>query len=142
MEVALHKHYFDSDGRLVVVSMDAEGNRDASDIILSMDNTVCSPSPMEIPPSYSKYITIDGEFDDWSPLTAFYDITDQRSNENVDIKEYKMCEEEEALSFYLRVDGSILEGTYFPVSSKEFEIKDPIPSNRLEPRQDVRTKFR
>ncbi|UCH88973.1 MAG: hypothetical protein JSV49_12180, partial [Thermoplasmata archaeon] len=59
-------------------------------------------------------IVIDGAFGDWVNVIGHSDdITESSTggNPNIDIREYKSVEVSESLSFFLRVDGTMMEGT-------------------------------
>jgi hypothetical protein len=59
-------------------------------------------------------IEIDGAFGDWARIMGHSDDQDEATtgdNSNIDIREYRTSGSVDAFSFYLRVDGSMMEGT-------------------------------
>jgi hypothetical protein len=68
-------------------------------------------------------IVIDGAFGDWAYTKSIRDNSDEPTllgNSNIDILEYRTVKVEESLSFFLRVDGTMMKGT--KILSKSINI--------------------
>ena len=58
-------------------------------------------------------IVIDGIFNDWEGITGYFDDVGEPSlngNRNIDISEFRSVESDVSISFYVRVDGTIMKG--------------------------------
>ncbi|UCH88876.1 MAG: hypothetical protein JSV49_11660 [Thermoplasmata archaeon] len=69
-----------------------------------------------IPVPDGKGIDIDGKFNDWSDpriLNYMDSPDDQTINENINLLEFKLNEEGNAISYYIKVSGNIFEGRSF-----------------------------
>jgi hypothetical protein len=94
-------------------------------------------------------VLIDGLFSDWDRVNNNLDIdVNKIANRNIDIQEYRIMQNDEYLSFYLKVDGTLMKGTSVPliltnteqltqssavVTKSETEVKKPYtPSKPVE----------
>ncbi|MFO7792710.1 MAG: hypothetical protein R6W73_07000, partial [Candidatus Saliniplasma sp.] len=53
-------------------------------------------------------VEIDGDFEDWNAIKAYYDPENKGVEESVDIREYKLKESDGYLYLYLQADGTLL----------------------------------
>lgn len=74
-------------------------------------------------------IVIDGAFADWKNSVNYLD-TDISSikNENIDLSEYRISVEDDALSFYFKVEGAMMGGTSVPIIPKLIPLELQVPS--------------
>jgi len=80
--------------------------------------------------SFPEGIVVDGAFGDWKDVTSkMEEGADFPSNPDVDIIESKSVRSDDDLSFYFRVDGSIMAGTLVP-SSKVFPSQNSVAPPR------------
>jgi hypothetical protein len=59
-------------------------------------------------------IVIDGAFGDWCDVSPNLDLSDEvtiKSNQNIDLKDFREVSDESKLSFYLQVDGTMMKGS-------------------------------
>jgi hypothetical protein len=61
-------------------------------------------------------IVIDGAFGDWKDIPSNSDPVGDTSNPDIDIIDYRTAKQEAMVSFYTRVDGTIMAGTSTPMA--------------------------
>ena len=105
-----------------------------NDISLETNHPVIIKSDIELKyiEEVSDHIIIDGAFEDWKNIPGHPDTDPEPiNNENIDLNEYRITNTDEDLSFYLRVDGTMMGGTYVPIKP-EFATTSPEPQSNLE----------
>ncbi|WP_455393194.1 FG-GAP repeat domain-containing protein [[Eubacterium] cellulosolvens] len=65
-------------------------------------------------------IVIDGAFCDWENTDVYFDTdAEEINNENIDVNRYRIARDEDQLSFYFDVNGTMMAGVSVPVEPKE-----------------------
>ncbi|MCK5560325.1 MAG: hypothetical protein KAJ51_07010, partial [Thermoplasmata archaeon] len=91
-------------------------------------------------------IEIDGLFEDWVPVEKVTDFDKYPiDNPNIDISSYAHATSDDAVSFYLRVEGMVLQGTELPSESYIYHPRKPhsnigtvtVGTNTVNPIQDL-----
>ncbi len=102
--------------------------KEATDISIESEIPIIIESDVELKyiDKIPNNIIIDGAFADWGKIPYKYD-TDLREikNENIDIDQYRIYHGSEDFSFYFKVDGTMLGGTYVPINPQYIK-EEPI----------------
>jgi hypothetical protein len=112
-----------TDARLLWQTGDSVGNDDLGDNIVSLqsdnialDSAVSNARQAANSQNTSPVISIDGQFDDWIPVSKQSDGSGDAGNPNIDLSEYATTEQSGLTSFYLKVNGDVLAGVAIPKS--------------------------
>ena len=69
--------------------------------------------------SISNEIVIDGAFSDWENKDVYLDSDDEEiNNKNIDVNRYRIAQDDDKLSFYFDVDGTMMGGVSIPIESR------------------------
>ena len=110
-----------ADARLLWQTGDSMGNDDLGDNIVSLqsgnialDSAISNARQVANSQRTGPVISIDGQFDDWTPISKQSDGSGDAGNPNVDLSEYATIQQSGLTSFYLKVEGDVLAGVAIP----------------------------
>jgi hypothetical protein len=133
------------ESRELMVSLDTSTLRTTSVVNVELKDVLAFTSFMSEPATvpvtisgegYTGYvdsapdrIVIDGAFGDWANIRGYSDNIEDSTisgNNNIDIREHRTVEASDALSFFVRVDGKMMQGTELltePISVVEKDLR-------------------